>query len=314
MEGEIFLSKIPVIVIVGPTAVGKTALSIEMAQAFDGEIISGDSMQVYRGLDIGTAKVTDAEMAGIPHYLIGIREPSEPYDVSEFKRETHRLIRQIWQAGKVPFLVGGTGLYVQSVLYDYTFSEVESDAAYRDSLAEMPVDALLEMLREVDPQSAEKLHEHNPRRIIRALEVYHLSGKKFSELQNQEQQSSEFEPLLIGLDRHRAELYERINLRVDIMMNQGLLEEARKLYDTGLREVPAARGIGYKELFAYFDGEMSLDASVELLKRNSRRFAKRQLTWFRNRLDVTWFDTKEAGVENDIVSVIRQFLATNRVF
>ncbi|MBC6309324.1 tRNA (adenosine(37)-N6)-dimethylallyltransferase MiaA [Listeria sp. FSL L7-1582] len=308
------MSKIPVIVIVGPTAVGKTALSIEMAQKFGGEIISGDSMQVYRGLDIGTAKVTEEEMAGIPHYLIDIREPEEPYDVSEFKQETHRLIRQIWQAGKVPFLVGGTGLYVQSVLFDYTFSEVASDAAYRDFLSGMSSEMLLEMLREVDPESATKLHANNPRRIIRALEVYHLSGKKFSELQNQEQQSKEFNPLLIGLDRNRADLYERINLRVDMMMEQGLLEEARRLYDTGLRDVPAVRGIGYKELFTYFDGEMSLDDSVELLKRNSRRFAKRQLTWFRNRMDVSWFDTNETGGNGAITSEITQFLATNRVF
>ncbi len=314
MEGEVFLNKIPVIVIVGPTAVGKTALSIEMAQEFEGEIISGDSMQVYRGLDIGTAKVTNEEMAGITHYLIDIREPAEPYDASEFKKETHRLIRQVWRAGKIPFIVGGTGLYIQSALYNYAFSEVASDEAYRDSLAAESGESLLEKLRKVDPESAMKLHANNPRRIIRALEVNHLSGKKFSELQNQEQQASEFNPLLIGLERDRAELYERINLRVDIMMKQGLLEEARTFYDSGVRDVPAARGIGYKELFTYFDGDMSLDESVELLKRNSRRFAKRQLTWFRNRLDVQWFNADDAGLKNTIVCEIKQFLEANRVF
>lgn len=308
MEGEVFLSKIPVIVIVGPTAVGKTALSIELAQKFDGEIISGDSMQVYRGLDIGTAKITPEEMAGIPHYLIDIREPSESYDVSEFQRETHQLIRDIWKRGKIPFLVGGTGLYVQSVLYDYTFSEVKSDPVFREELAKKPSETLLSMLREVDPESANSLHANNPRRIIRALEVYHLSGKKFSELQNQEAQSSEFDPLLIGLNRERSELYARINLRVELMLAQGLLEEARRFYDTGVRDVPAARGIGYKELFTYFDGNMALADATELLKRNSRRFAKRQLTWFRNRLDVHWFDTGESGINSVIAMEIKQFL------
>lgn len=314
MEGEVFLSKIPVIVIVGPTAVGKTALSIEMAQKFGGEIISGDSMQVYRGLDIGTAKVTQEEMAGVPHYLIDIREPSESYDVSEFKQETHRLIRKIWESGKIPFLVGGTGLYVQSVLFDYTFGEVDGDTAYREELAGKSSAALLEMLREVDPESAIKLHENNPRRLIRALEVYHFSGKKFSDLQNQNEQMSDFQPLLIGLTREREQLYERINLRVEMMLDQGLLEEARLFYDTGLRDVPAARGIGYKELFAYFDGKMPLDEAVELLKRNSRRFAKRQLTWFRNRMDVEWFDVEETSINDVVAGEIKQFLEDNKLF
>ncbi|EUJ36416.1 tRNA delta(2)-isopentenylpyrophosphate transferase [Listeria weihenstephanensis FSL R9-0317] len=314
MEGEVFLSKIPVIVIVGPTAVGKTALSIEMAQKFGGEIISGDSMQVYRGLDIGTAKVTQEEMAGVPHYLIDIREPSEPYDVSEFKQETHRLIRKIWESGKIPFLVGGTGLYVQSVLSDYTFGEVDGDTAYREELAGKSSAALLEMLREVDPESAIKLHENNPRRLIRALEVYHFSGKRFSDLQNQKEQMSEFQPLLIGLTREREQLYERINLRVEMMLDQGLLEEARLFYDTGLRDVPAARGIGYKELFAYFDGRIPLDEAIELLKRNSRRFAKRQLTWFRNRMDVEWFDVEETSINDVVAGEIKQFLEDNKLF
>ncbi|AQY52508.1 tRNA (adenosine(37)-N6)-dimethylallyltransferase MiaA [Paenilisteria weihenstephanensis] len=308
------MSKIPVIVIVGPTAVGKTALSIEMAQKFGGEIISGDSMQVYRGLDIGTAKVTQEEMAGVPHYLIDIREPSEPYDVSEFKQETHRLIRKIWESGKIPFLVGGTGLYVQSVLSDYTFGEVDGDTAYREELAGKSSAALLEMLREVDPESAIKLHENNPRRLIRALEVYHFSGKRFSDLQNQKEQMSEFQPLLIGLTREREQLYERINLRVEMMLDQGLLEEARLFYDTGLRDVPAARGIGYKELFAYFDGRIPLDEAIELLKRNSRRFAKRQLTWFRNRMDVEWFDVEETSINDVVAGEIKQFLEDNKLF
>ncbi|MBC2285031.1 tRNA (adenosine(37)-N6)-dimethylallyltransferase MiaA [Listeria booriae] len=308
------MDKIPVIVIVGPTAVGKTALSIDMAKQFHGEIISGDSMQVYKGLDIGTAKITSEEMAGVPHYLIDITEPSEPYDASIFKKETHRLIREIWQSGKIPFIVGGTGLYIQSVLYDYTFAEVEGDAAYREALAQKPGEELLEMLQKVDPESAERLHANNPRRIIRALEVHHFSGKKFSELQSQEEQASEFAPLLIGLARERELLYARIDLRVDIMMEQGLLEEARALYDTGLRDVPAVRGIGYKELFTYFDGNMTLDDAITLLKRNSRRFAKRQLTWFRNRMDVHWFDVDEPEIESVITSEIKQFLTVNKGF
>ncbi|MBC1888228.1 tRNA (adenosine(37)-N6)-dimethylallyltransferase MiaA [Listeria booriae] len=308
------MDKIPVIVIVGPTAVGKTALSIDMAKQFHGEIISGDSMQVYKGLDIGTAKITPEEMAGVPHYLIDITEPSEPYDASIFKKETHRLIREIWQSGKIPFIVGGTGLYIQSVLYDYAFAEVEGDAAYREALAQKPGEELLGMLQKVDPESAERLHANNPRRIIRALEVHHFSGKKFSELQSQEEQASEFAPLLIGLTRERELLYARIDLRVDIMMEQGLLEEAKALYDSGLRDVPAVRGIGYKELFTYFDGKMTLDDAITLLKRNSRRFAKRQLTWFRNRMDVHWFDVDEPEMESVITSEIKQFLTVNKGF
>lgn len=261
------MSKIPVIVIVGPTAVGKTSLSIELAKKLDGEIISGDSMQVYRGLDIGTAKITPEEMDGIKHYLIDVTDPSEPFTAAKFQTETRKWIETIHQAGKLPIIVGGTGLYIQSVFYDYDFGNVSEDKAYRAELEQLNKTLLWQMLEQQDPESAAQIHENNKRRVIRALEVMHLTGKPFSEYQVHNVLNDTYKPLFLGLDLDRALLYERINQRVNLMFEEGLVTEAKKLYDQHLVDVPAVCGIGYKELFPYFEGKSSLEEAKELIQK-----------------------------------------------
>lgn len=281
-----------VIAIVGPTAVGKTSLSIELAQRFNGEIISGDSLQVYRGLDIGTAKVTTAEMAGIPHHLIDVRGISDSYSAADFQQEARLAIEDISQRGKVPIVVGGTGLYIQSLLWDYKLGregEVE-DSGLREKYEAFAEEkgnlALWQQLRVVDPLAAEKIHFNNRKKVIRAIEVFELTGHSI--LAPKEQPQKLYDSFLIGLNTDREILYQRINQRVDIMVKQGLLKEAEKLADTP--EVQAAQGIGYKELFPYFAGNITLEAALEEIKLHSRRYAKRQLTWFRNRMSVNWYD------------------------
>lgn len=281
-----------VIAIVGPTAVGKTSLSIDLAKRFNGEIISGDSMQVYRGLDIGTAKVTTEEMAGIPHHLIDVRAIDENYSAADFQKAARSAIQDISRRGKLPIVVGGTGLYIQSLLWDYQLgSEGESqDTGVREKYEDFAVkrgnQALWEKLRKMDPLAAEKIHYNNRRKVIRAIEVFELTGHSI--LQPKEQPKKLYDSFLIGLNTERTILYQRINQRVDIMVKQGLLDEAKKLVKN--TQVQAAQGIGYKELFPYFSGSVSLEEAIEEVKLHSRRYAKRQLTWFRNRMDVRWFD------------------------
>lgn len=300
--------KTKIIVIVGPTAVGKTALSIEIAKAVNGEIISGDSMQIYKGLDIGTAKVTAKEMQGIPHYLISEVDPEETYTVSVFQKRARELIEQISARGKVPIIVGGTGLYVESLLYDVSYGgEGNTDAAFRkekEALAEEKGNLhLWEVLKEKDPEAAEKIHFNNRRRVIRALEVYQVTGKPFSSYQNErEQKESRYAAKIIGLDTTRSLLYERINQRVDQMIDAGLEEEALFLYDHDLVNTQAAKGIGYKEWFPYFKGTKSFEETAEQIKQNSRRYAKRQLTWFRNRLEsVSWWNLVENPSDKEVL-------------
>ena len=297
-----------VVVIIGPTAVGKTKLSIDMAKAFDGEIISGDSMQVYREMDIGTAKVTKEEMEGIPHYMIDIRDPDEPFSAAEFQQLVRMHIHDISKRGKLPIIVGGTGLYIQSVLYDYQFSESPGDEAYRESLERLAetdgVGAVYDMLKHADPQSAERIHPNNVRRVIRALEILHTTGKTMSETLEGQKQILLYDAAIVGLTMERDKLYNRINQRVDLMMEQGLLEEVKSLYEKGLRHCQSIQAIGYKELYAYFEGITTLEEAVEALKTNSRRYAKRQLTWFRNKMDVTWFDMTEGEKKEEIFSYV----------
>ncbi|MFB9762348.1 tRNA (adenosine(37)-N6)-dimethylallyltransferase MiaA [Ectobacillus funiculus] len=297
-----------VVVIIGPTAVGKTKLSIDMAKAFDGEIISGDSMQVYREMDIGTAKVTKEEMEGIPHYMIDIRDPDEPFSAAEFQQLVRMHIHDISKRGKLPIIVGGTGLYIQSVLYDYQFSESPGDEAYRESLERLAetdgVGAVYDMLKHADSQSAERIHPNNVRRVIRALEILHTTGKTMSETLEGQQQILLYDTAIVGLTMARDKLYSRINQRVDLMMEQGLLEEVKSLYDQGLHHCQSIQAIGYKELYAYFEGITTLEEAVEALKTNSRRYAKRQLTWFRNKMDVTWFDMTEGEKKEEIFSYV----------
>ncbi|HHY74729.1 MAG TPA: tRNA (adenosine(37)-N6)-dimethylallyltransferase MiaA [Bacillus bacterium] len=287
-----------VIAIIGPTAVGKTKMSIELASALGGEIISGDSMQIYRGMDIGTAKVTKAEMDGIPHHLIDIKNPTEDFSVAEFQMLATELIDDICKRGKIPIIAGGTGLYIQSVLYNYNFSDATSNLEYRTFLEkrveEEGIEDVYKELQLIDPESCERIHPNNVRRVIRALEVYHETGLTMTEYLKEQESESSFNHRIIGLTMERNFLYERINKRVDMMIEQGLIEEVKKLYDAGIKDCQSVQAIGYKELYDYFSGKVTVEEAIELLKRNSRRYAKRQLTWFRNKMDVEWFDMSEA--------------------
>ncbi len=287
------------LVLIGPTAVGKTLTSIKLAKAFNGEIISGDSMQIYKKMDIGTAKITSAEMEGIPHYLIDIKNPDEPFSVAEFQELGRQKISDITNRGKLPMIVGGTGLYIQSVLYDYHFSEAPSDGSFRsrlETLAEKEGNIVLhEQLMKIDPESGRKIHPNNLRRVIRAIEIFHCTGKTMSELQQSQSIESVYDVAIIGLTSEREKLYERINKRVDIMMENGLLNEVEALFQQGYKDCQSIQAIGYKELYEYLNGKVLLDEAVEQLKQNSRRYAKRQLTWFRNKMDVKWFDMTEAN-------------------
>ncbi len=298
-----------VVVLIGPTAVGKTKLSIELAKKLNGEIISGDSMQIYRSMDIGTAKITHAEMEGIPHHLLDIKDPTETYSTAEYQVNVRKLIKEITERGKLPIIVGGTGLYIQSVIYDYQFSEQSSNASLREQLEqevkENGIEALVERLRVIDPISAEKIHPNNHRRVIRALEIYITSGKTMSEnIEEQDLGELLYDVALIGLTMDREKLYNRINYRVDKMMESGLLLEVKSLYNAGVRDVQSIQAIGYKELFQYLDGTVTLEEAVDLLKRNSRRYAKRQLTWFRNKMDVTWFDMTDEEFEKKFKEIV----------
>ena len=291
--------KTKIIVIVGPTAVGKTALAIDLAQAFNGEIISGDSQQVYRKLDIGTAKATPEEQAAAPHHLIDVREVTESYSAFDFVREAKQAIAEITARGKLPIIAGGTGLYIQSLLEGYHLGgEVphEEILAYRAQLDLLSDEDLYQRVTEqglVIPQL-------NRRRAMRALEIAHFG----QDLANEE---TDYDPYLICLDDERSLIYERINRRVDRMLEEGLLDEARWLYDNH-PEAQAAKGIGYKELFPYFKGEQSLEEATEILKRNTRRSAKRQLTWFRNRMEVKFYAISAPHFKEQVLADIKEFL------
>jgi tRNA dimethylallyltransferase len=300
------------IVIIGPTAVGKTKISVEVAKAFNGEIISGDSMQVYRGMDIGTAKVTVEEMQGVMHHLIDIKDPKESFSAAEFQQLVQPLITSINNKGKVPIIAGGTGLYIQSVLYKYEFSEASSDEHYRQELEETAHQKgnmyLYEQLKAIDPTTAEHIHPNNLRRVIRALEVYYSTGKTVSDNQQNQSEERTYNDVLIGLNMERTVLYERINRRVDLMVKEGLFEEVGRLFNQGIRNCQSIQAIGYKEIYEYFEDKISREEAIENLKRNSRRYAKRQLTWFRNKLDARWFDMTNVNF-NDKKEEILRFIA-----
>ncbi|MGK0552359.1 tRNA (adenosine(37)-N6)-dimethylallyltransferase MiaA [Enterococcus faecalis] len=301
-----------VLVIVGPTAVGKTALSIELAQKFHGEIISGDSMQVYRHLDIGTAKVTPEEKADIPHYLIDCRDISENYSAADFQKEGRKYIETITAQGKLPIVVGGTGLYIQSLLYDFHLGcgeDFQKGIAIRQFYEQIAQEkgnqALWEQLRQKDPAAALSIHFNNRKRVIRALEVFDQTG--YSILQTKKVPQKLYDFMLIGLETERTLLYERINQRVDLMIDAGLLTEAEWLFKTP--EVQAAQGIGYKEFFPYFEGNTSLASAIALVKQQSRRYAKRQLTWFKNRMSPQWWDlVQQAYAKIELEEQVNQWL------
>ncbi len=296
--------KLPLVILTGPTAVGKTSLSVELAKRIGAEIISADSMQVYRGMDIGSAKVTAEEMQGIPHHLIGEFDPAEEFHVVRFQEYAKRYIREIRGRGRIPLLVGGTGFYIQAVLYDIDFTENGEDTSYRASLQRLAqlegADRLHEMLRSVDPASADAIHANNVKRVIRALEFYHETGTKISEHNEAERQKeSPYNFAYFVLNDTRERLYQRIDLRVDQMMEQGLPDEVRALKEAGCtREMVSMQGLGYKEMLGYLDGEYPLDEAVRILKRDTRHFAKRQLTWFRRERDVIWVDKDKFGYDS----------------
>lgn len=281
-----------IVAIVGPTASGKTALSIELAKQYNGEIINGDSMQIYKGLNIGTAKITEEEMEGVPHHLLSFLEPTDSFSVADYQKLVRAKIKEIQSRGKLPILVGGTGLYVQAVLYDFQFTDEQVDEearkAYYAELEKLGPEAMHAKLATLDPKTAETIHPNNTRRVIRALEMIELSGiSKASEAQNRGEIPL-YNHLIIGLGQNmdREELYDRINRRVDIMMEKGLLEEVKGLWQQNIRGVQSIQAIGYKELYEYLDGKCTLEEAIENLKQNSRRYAKRQLTYFRNKMDV----------------------------
>ncbi|KZE65205.1 tRNA dimethylallyltransferase [Paenibacillus jamilae] len=291
-------SKPKLLVLVGPTAVGKTKLSIEMARHFDAEIISGDSMQVYRHMDIGTAKISEQEMKGIKHHLIDIHEPEYPYSVAQFQEDCRRLIPEIQSRGKLPFIVGGTGLYVESVCYEYKFSEVGADEAFRqeqlDYADQFGADALHARLQAVDPESALRLHPNDRRRVVRALEIYHVSGTTLSSQLANQKKESPYQLCIVGLTMDRQMLYKRIEDRIDGMLDQGLVAEVTSLMERGVRsDAISMQGLGYKEISSYLRGEVSLEEAVTWLKRDTRHFAKRQLSWFRHMKDIQWVDVTD---------------------
>ena len=290
------MDKLPLLILTGPTAVGKTTLSIKLAKAVNGEIISADSMQVYRRMDIGTAKIKEEEMCGVPHHLIDICEPTEDYNVVRFATEAKRLIREICERGHIPILVGGTGFYIQAVLYDIDFTETEEDTTYREELAAFAekygAEALHAELAKVDPASAEAIHANNVKRVIRALEFYRQTGGKISE-HNEEQRGKEsaYKSAYFVLTQDRTVLYDRIEKRIDIMLSEGLLDEVKALLADGCTpEMVSMQGLGYKEIVPYLNGECTLDEAIYILKRDTRHFAKRQLTWFKREREVLWFD------------------------
>lgn len=308
--------KQPILVLTGPTAVGKTETSVQLAKAVNGEIISADSMQVYRHMDIGTAKIRQEEMRGIPHYLVDEFEPNEEFNVMIFQKRVKEYLKDIYERHKIPILVGGTGFYIQAVLYDIAFTENQGDDHFRREMQQLASEngehILHEKLRQVDPESAESIHPNNVKRVIRALEYYHFTGEKFSvhnEVERQRQSPYQFLYVVLNMDREK--LYRRIDQRVDQMMEVGLVHEVQSLLAHGYsRNLVSMQGLGYKEIAAALSGECSLSDAVYQIKRDTRHFAKRQLTWFRREREVTMidkeqFDNTEALVE-EIIRLARE--------
>lgn len=309
--------KRPLIVLTGPTAVGKTALSISLAKAVNGEIISADSMQVYRHMDIGSAKIRPDEMQGVPHYLVDVLEPTEDFHIVKFQQMAKSAMDEIYAKGKIPILVGGTGFYIQAVTRDIDFTEAEQEDGYRKELEQLAAEKgneyLHERLKAVDPKSAEQIHANNVKRVIRALEFYHQNGTPISaHNQEQKEQTSPYALAYFVLNAPRDLLYERIDKRVDAMMKDGLLEEVKQLKEMGLkRGMVSMQGLGYKEILDYLDGLFPLEEAVRVLKRDTRHFAKRQLTWFRREPEVTWvnkdaFDYEDEKILEYMLSVCRE--------
>ena len=304
--------KKPMIILTGPTAVGKTDLSIQLAKAMSGEIISADSMQVYRHMDIGSAKVTPEEMDGVPHHLIDVLEPEEEFNVVVFQKLAKEALTGIYERGHIPIIVGGTGFYIQALLYDIDFAENDGDTAIRRELEKLAqtqgAGCLHQMLQEIDPESAAAIHQNNVKRVIRAIEFYRQTGKKISLHNEQEREKqSPYQFLYYVLDTDRKTLYERIDRRVDRMMEHGLVDEVKHLADMGCtRDMVSMQGLGYKEILDYLSGEIPLEEAVYILKRDTRHFAKRQITWFKRERDVRWLELEQ--FQNDRKKVLEHIL------
>lgn len=293
------------VIITGPTGIGKTELSLELAKKYKGEIISSDSMQIYKKLNIGTAKI-DLDKTSIPHHMIDIIEPSDNFTVADFKSSARKIITDINNKGGLPFLVGGTGLYINSLVYNLDFTETEPDYEYRDELREILEEEgsefLYEKLQDQDRNMAEKIHKNNGQRIIRALEIIKNGNKKGD---NFREENNDYNLIYIGLNMDRAKLYQKINQRVDKMIDLGLIDEVKNLLDEGLdKNSQSLKAIGYKEVISYLDGEIDFDEMVDLIKKNSRHYAKRQLTWFRRDKRIKWFDRESDAILSDIKNYI----------
>lgn len=298
----------PLVIIAGPTAVGKSDIAVKLAKKINGKIISADSMQVYRGMNIGSAKISSEEMDGIEHYLIDVLEPTEDFNVALFQKLALEAIEDIYKKGAIPIIVGGTGFYIQSVLYEIDFSDSEGETSeYRKKLENIAsvqgVNYLFEMLRKVDPASCETIHKNNVKRVIRALEFYEETGKPIS-AHNEEQRAKEsrFNYAFFVLNDDREYLYSRIDKRVDKMVDCGLVDEVQKLMDLGLtRNDVSMQGLGYKEILMYLEHECSLEDALEIVKRDSRRFAKRQITWFKREPEAIWIDKQNYSRDDNLV-------------
>ena len=297
--------KQPLIILTGPTASGKTALSVELAKRIGGEIISADSMQVYRYMDVGSAKVTVEEMDGVPHHLIDVLDPQDSFNVVTFQEMAKEAMKKIYANGHIPIVAGGTGFYIQALLYDIDFTDNDGDMEYRHHLEELAkeqgAEVLHSMLKEVDPPSAEAIHANNVKRVIRALEFYKKTGQRISDHNEEERQKeSPYNFAYYVLNMDRATLYDRIDLRVDRMIEAGLEEEVKQLKAMGCtRDMVSMQGLGYKEILDYLNGELSLEEAVYILKRDTRHFAKRQLTWFKREKDVTWVTQENFGFDRE---------------
>ncbi len=300
------INKKPLIILTGPTAVGKTALSIQLAKKLNGEIISADSMQVYKEMDIGSAKITEKEMEGVRHHLIDVLEPQEEFNIVKFQKLSGKAMEEIYKKGKIPIIAGGTGFYIQSVLYDIDFDANEEGKEYRSTLEtiakeENGVEKLYEMLKSVDPMSAEIIHANNVKRVIRALEFYKETGTPISSHnEEQKQKESPYNFCYFVLNDDREKLYDRIDKRVDLMLENGLLEEVKNLKGKGCKkDMVSMQGLGYKEILSYLEGEISLERAVYLIKRDTRHFAKRQLTWFRREKETIFVNKDEFGYNEE---------------
>lgn len=306
------MKKIPLIILTGPTAVGKTELSINLAKSLDADIISADSMQIYEYMDIGSAKVTKEEMNGVTHYLIDEVKPNYAFSVSEFQSRANKYIEKIHQEGKNILVAGGTGLYLNSLIYNMDFAKSDANNELRDKLQqelkENGIDYMHQKLKELDSDAAARIHKNNTKRVIRALEVC-LSGEKMNDFSNDLKFNEKYEPIIIVLNREREHLYERINKRVDIMMDGGLIDEVKNLLSMGYtKDMISMQGIGYKEIIKYLDGEYTLDEAVEIIKRDSRRYAKRQLTWFRRYKDAKWFNLDEYSDKKELEKEVNNYI------